>query len=331
MVMGGGNELNKDIVVSVVLIVYNHEKYLRQAIDSILMQEADFKYEIVVGDDVSTDNSRAIILEYKEKYPELFVLNFQKINVGGTKNIYDACMQASGQYLAFLEGDDYWIDNKKLQKTVDFLEGNSEYIGVSHLIEARDLEGNYLSKYPDSSEIVGKDATPELFLKGVYFSAVASVFKNIMLDKTKDYSIIYKAHKTVGDLTFCMLLLDMGKIKVLNQTMSVYRYRNVKGESNYNSIKNAIEKYNDHISILNYLDNYFNRKYNFTNEYLRRTFDIALYCIKGYKIKELFTIFSKLPLKIKISFCAYFPVFGFKWLVKKSSSKKDKSILTENN
>lgn len=329
--MGGRNYLNNDIVVSVVLIVYNHEKYLRQAIDSILMQEVNFNYEIIVGDDFSTDGSRDIILEYKEQYPNLFVLNFQEKNVGGTKNIYDACMHARGKYLAPLEGDDYWIDNKKLQKTVNFLEVNSEYIGVSHIIEARDLEGNYLSKYPSSSEIVGKDATLNLFLKGVYFSIVATVYKNIFLDKTQDYSIIYKAHKSVGDLTCCMLLLDKGKIKVLNQTMSVYRYRNIKGESNYNSIKNAIEKYNDHISILNYLDNYFDHKYNFTNEYLRRTFDIFLYCIKGYEIKNLFIIFSKLPLKIKIHFCVYIPILGFEWLVKKFAAKKKKTVLTENN
>lgn len=322
--------MNNDIVVSVLLIVYNHEKYLRQAIDSILMQEVDFQYEIIVGDDVSTDTSRNIILEYKKKHPNLFVLNFQKYNVGGTKNIYDTCMKARGKYLAFLEGDDYWIDNKKLQKTVDFLEVNKKYIGVSHIIEARDLEGNYLSKYPNSNELIGKDATAELFLKGVYFSAVATVFKNIFLDKTEDYSIIYKAHKSVGDLTFCLLLLDKGKIKVLNETMSVYRYRNVKGESNYNSIKNAVEKYNDHIYILDYLDNHFNRKYNFTNEYIRRTFDLFSYCIKSYEIKNLFMILSKLPLKIKIYFWTSLPLYSFKWLIKKFAAKMKQTVLTEN-
>lgn len=322
--------MNNSIVVSVLLIVYNHEKYLRQAIDSILMQEVDFQYEIIVGDDVSTDASRDIILEYKTKHPNLFVLNFQQTNVGGTKNIYDTCMRANGKYLSLLEGDDYWIDNRKLQKTVDFLEANKDYSGVSHIIEARDLEGNYLSKYPNASEIIGKDATPDLFLKGIYFSAVATVFRNIFLDQTQDYSVIYKAHKSVGDLTFCMLLMDKGKIKVLNETMSVYRYRNVKGESNYNSIKNALEKYNDHIYILDYLDNYFAGKYSFANEYLRRTFDIFLYCIKNNELKDLMIIFNKLPLKIKIYFCASLPVFSCKWLFKKFATKKKQIIITEN-
>lgn len=321
--------MNNGIVVSVVLLVYNHEKYLRQAIESILIQEVSFNYEIIVGDDLSTDGSRDIILEYKEKYPDLFILSFQEKNVGGTKNIYDACKQARGKYLATLEGDDYWIDTRKLQKTVGFLEANGDYIGVSHIIEVRDLEGNYLSKHPSSTEIVGKDATVNLFLKGIYFSAVATVYKNLFLDKTQDYSIIYQAHKYVGDLTFCMLFLDKGKIMILNEVMSVYRSRNVIGESNYNSITNEIEKYNDHISILKCLDNYFNGKYNFTSEYLRRTYRILTYCLKNYKIGEFSTLISILPLKIKLQFYAYFPVFIFKWLVKKFTSKKGK-VLTEN-
>ncbi|MGE7947225.1 glycosyltransferase family 2 protein [Lysinibacillus sp. NPDC093688] len=308
---------DSEIIVSVTLLVYNHEKYLRQAIDSILMQEVDFDFEILVGDDHSTDNSRDIILEYKNNYPDIFVIKFQEQNVGGTKNEYDLLMAAKGKYIASLEGDDYWIDNKKLQKTVDFLEQNSDYLGVSHIIEARDLEGNYISRYPNSPEIIGKDATVNLFLEGHYFSAVATVFRNIFLDLNQDYTIYYKAHKFVGDLTFCMLLLNKGKIKILDQVMSVYRYRNVDGESNYNSIRNVIEQYNDHVDILNALNNYFENKYDFTREYLVRTSVVFPYCIKFNKLKEFYTTFNKLPLNVRIQFCGYFPIYSFKWLLKK--------------
>ena len=318
---------DKDIIISVTLIVYNHEKYLRQAIDSILMQEVDFNYEILVGDDHSTDNSRDIILEYKNKYPDKFVLKFQEQNVGGTKNEYDLFMAAKGKYIAMLEGDDYWIDKKKLQKTVDFLEQNDDYLGVSHIIEARDLEGNYISRHPNSPKILGKDATVNLFLEGYYFSAVATVFRNFFLDLTQHYTIYYKAHKFVGDLTFCMLLLDKGKIKIFDQVMSVYRSRNVKGESNYNSIRNIIEQYNDHVDILNALNNYFENKYDFTREYLVRTSVFFSYCIKHNKIKEFYTTFKKLPFNVKIRFYGYFPIYSFKWLFKKFEIFKVKTSL----
>jgi glycosyltransferase involved in cell wall biosynthesis len=307
----------KEITVSVALIVYNHEKYLRQALDSILMQEVNFKYEIIVGDDKSTDNSRDIILEYKEKYPDKLVLKFQEHNVGGTKNIYDVYMEAKGKYIATLEGDDYWIDNKKLQKTVDFLETNNNYLGVSHIIEARDFEGNYMSRHPMSSKIIGKDATVSMFLKGYYYSAVATVFRNIFNDQTQDFTIFYKAHKFVGDLTLCMLLLDKGKIKVLNEVMSVYRSRRVDGESNYNSIRNAIEQYNDHIEVLNALNNHFNNKYDFTREYLMRSSTIFVYCIKHNKFKDFYNKFKRVPIKSKILFYGYFPLISLKVLFRK--------------
>jgi len=107
-----------EIMVSVILIVYNHEKYLVQAIESILVQEVDFEYEIIVAEDMSTDSSRLIIDEYVKDYPKLFKPLYRQENVGATKNFYEACTAARGKYIAHLEGDDYWCDNRKLQKQV---------------------------------------------------------------------------------------------------------------------------------------------------------------------------------------------------------------------
>lgn len=310
----------QEIILSVALVVYNHEKYIRQAIESILMQEVNFKFQIIVGEDKSTDNSKDILLEYKEKYPDKFILIFHEQNVGGTKNIYDIFMKATGKYIACLEGDDYWIDNKKLQKQVDFLEINSEYLGVSHIIEARDLQGNYMSSHPSSLKIVGKDATIDLFLKGYYFSAVATVFRNIFLNKNDDYSIYYKAHKFVGDLTLCMLLLDKGRIKVLDETMSVYRFRRAVGENNYNSIRNALEQYSDHIQLLNAVNEHFNYKYDFSRAWIERSNTIFLYCIKHGGLKRFFNIFNTIPLKAKISFYIFLPLIFVKIVFLKCAS-----------
>lgn len=308
------------IKVSIALVVYNHEKYLRQAIESILMQEVDFVYEIVVGDDSSTDNSRDILLEYKEKYPNKFVLIFHEKNVGGTKNSYDIYVKARGKYMACLEGDDYWIDNRKLQKQVNFLEDNRDYLGVSHIIEARDLQGKYISRHPSSPKIVGKDATIDLFLEGYYFSSAATVYRNIFLEEHSDYSIYYKAHRHVGDLTFCMILLDKGKIKVIDEVMSVYRCRNVEGESNYNSITNVFEKYNDHIQLLNTINKHFEYKYDFTREYLERSTSVLLFSIKHGEFIKFYGTFKRIPSKIKVMVCVLLPYTTIKKVFLKCAS-----------
>lgn len=309
-----------EIKVSVGLIVYNHEKYLREAIESILMQEVNFKYEIIVGEDNSTDKSREILLEYKENYPDKFILIFQEQNVGGTKNIYDVFVKARGKYIACLEGDDYWIDNKKLQKQFDFLENNNEYLGVSHVIEARDLDGNYIFRSPSSHKLVGKDATIDLFLEGYYFSGVATVFRNIFLDKSNDYSIYYKAHKFVGDLTLCMLLLDKGKIKVLDEVMSVYRCRRAESESNYNSITSAFEQYSDHIHLLNAINEYFKYKYDFSKEYVERSTNIFFYFLRHGGFGNFHSTFETIPQKARVLFYILLPWNFIKALTNKSIS-----------
>ncbi|MEI8198961.1 MAG: glycosyltransferase family 2 protein [Eubacteriales bacterium] len=299
---------DNEITVSVALVVYNHEKYVIQAIESILMQDVDFSYEIIVGDDKSTDRSREILLGYKEKYPERITLLFQDENVGGTKNIYDLFMKSKGKYIAVLEGDDYWLDRKKLQKQVDFLENNNEYLGVSHLIEARDISGKYISTQPSSPKIVGKDATVELFLKGIYFSAVATVFRNFFKDTKADYSIYYKAHKYVGDLTLCMILLDKGRIKVLNEAMSAYRSRSTKGESNYNSIRNSFQQYNDHIQLINAINKHFDFKYNFSREYIERSAAIFFSSIRHGEFHHFHNTFKLIPLKTRVLFYFLLPI-----------------------
>lgn len=110
---------NEEILLSVMMITYNHEKYIAQALDSALMQKVDFKYEIVVGEDCSTDRTRVILLEYKEKYPDIFTLILHEKNVGAAKNVQAVDQACRGEYVAVLEGDDYWTDPHKLQIQVD--------------------------------------------------------------------------------------------------------------------------------------------------------------------------------------------------------------------
>lgn len=134
----------KEIAVSVICVTYNHEKYIRQALDSILMQKTDFAYEVLIGEDCSTDGTRAILKEYEAKHPDLFRMYYRDSNVGATKNEYELFMDAKGRYVAALELDDIWTDERKLQKQFDFLEAHEEYIGVSHDFDIIDKDGNII-------------------------------------------------------------------------------------------------------------------------------------------------------------------------------------------
>jgi len=109
--------------VSVLIVTYNHENYIRQCLEGIVMQKTTFPIEVIVGEDCSTDNTRSIVQEFEQRYPQVIKPVYHEKNVGGRRNAYEYCYPLlKGRYIAFCEGDDYWTDPYKLQKQVDFLE-----------------------------------------------------------------------------------------------------------------------------------------------------------------------------------------------------------------
>lgn len=130
-------------LVSICTLVYNHEPYLRECFEGLVMQKTDFTFEVLVHDDASTDNSAEIIREYTEKYPDIFKPIYQKENQYSKGIEINATYQfprAKGKYIAICEGDDYWTDPLKLQKQVDILEQNPEIGLVYTQAEAFDNE-----------------------------------------------------------------------------------------------------------------------------------------------------------------------------------------------
>ncbi|MCF6185625.1 MAG: glycosyltransferase, partial [Bacteroidales bacterium] len=119
------------MTVSILMLTYNHEKFIAQAIESVLMQKVSFNYELIIGDDCSQDNTQKIIREYQKKHPDIIKPVLRTKNIGANNNFVDIFKKATGKYIALLEGDDYWTDPNKLQKQVDFLEANPEYGIVS--------------------------------------------------------------------------------------------------------------------------------------------------------------------------------------------------------
>lgn len=126
---------NDDTMVTVVCITYHHEKFIAEALDSFLMQKTNFKFKIFVGEDCGSDGTANIVREYAQKYPEEVIPFIREKNMGAQRNLIDLCQRATSPYIAFCEGDDYWIDKEKLQKQVDYMEKHPELRVCYHKVE----------------------------------------------------------------------------------------------------------------------------------------------------------------------------------------------------
>ena len=118
--------------LSVCVFTYNHEKFIAQAIESVLMQKATFKFELLIGEDCSTDKTREVVECYKKRFPEKIKVIYNERNLGMMENNINVISQSRGEYIALLDGDDYWINADKLQTQVDFLEQNTDYSFCFH-------------------------------------------------------------------------------------------------------------------------------------------------------------------------------------------------------
>lgn len=243
-----------DYKLSVIFITYNHEKYVEKALRSVLEQETDFPFEIVIGEDCSTDSTRQIIEKIAKDYVEheptsasdrqIRFVKRDKNTGRPTLNVYETTMLCRGDYLAYLEGDDYWCDTKKLQKQVDFLENHSEYIATTHSNRMIDENGDFITDentlligamYEWSGPFTYNDFCYSGKWAGHYASVVSrNIYKNNV--NNFDYTIIYKAHDFVDDAVILLFLLMQGDIYRMDDVMSAWRYVRKSGGSSWNSI-----------------------------------------------------------------------------------------------
>ncbi|AZB24428.1 GNAT family N-acetyltransferase [Chryseobacterium bernardetii] len=206
--------------LSVFIMVYNHAEYLKECIDNILNQKTDFNYDIVVGEDCSKDNSREILLNYQKLYPGKFKLLLHNQNIGAMKNQYETFKNCTGTYIAICEGDDYWTDPLKLQKQVDFLEENKDFILCFHKVKilkpTGELVDDFITKVPENFEL-----RETLAIKLNYIHTPSVLFRNVIQNEID--SIEFK-NSPIGDYFLYMILTKYGKIGYLEDSMAVYRY-----------------------------------------------------------------------------------------------------------
>ncbi|SEL73673.1 Glycosyl transferase family 2 [Butyrivibrio sp. ob235] len=244
----------QNIKVSIVVATYNHEKYLRHALESIISQVVNFKYEVLIGEDCSTDHTAEIVREYSDKYPDIIIPYIREINLGMTDNSLDLIMRTKGEYIALLEGDDYWTDNDKLQKQVDFLDSHHEYeacFGLCEIVDQNEVRLPDREKYSGFMKH-GGDYTVQEFEEYLLPGQTAtsmyrqSSFTGIITMLTQsgyDMSRFMDRHLVLA-------MLARGKLYNSGEYISAYRYVLVEGSGSWSSQN---DNYSSQ-SLLNYLD-----------------------------------------------------------------------------
>lgn len=206
-------------LLSVCLITYNHVLFIREAVEGVLMQEVDFPFEFIIADDYSTDGTRDILLEYKQKYPDLIKLILQERNVGANRNWADLIRAPKGKYVASFEGDDYWIEKNKLQRQVDFLEKHPEFSLCFH--QVYELRNGAFSVSKLIESVIEQEFTIEDLAKENIIYLSSNMLRRSALPK--DFPPHEFLELTAGDYPMYMLLAKNGKLKFFPEIMSVYR------------------------------------------------------------------------------------------------------------
>ena len=212
--------MNEEVMVTVIMITYNHEKYIEQAIKGVLMQQCQFNFELIVANDNSTDLSDEIIQRTITNHIKSGVVNYIKreTNVGMALNFIDSFKKSKGKYIALCEGDDYWTEPSKLQMQVDFLEANEEFSMVCH--DAEIIDEVLGTTYLDFASKNPKQICNTLDLFGSNFCTTASM----LFRKRAISSFAYPDFKVLSGDLFMKLLISLdGMLYRMYEVMSIHR------------------------------------------------------------------------------------------------------------
>lgn len=237
-------------IVSICTITYNHEKFISEAIDSFLMQETDFPFEIVIGEDCSTDGTRKIIENYVQKYPNIIKMITSESNVGMQENGKRTMKACRGDYIALCEGDDYWTDPKKIQIQKDFLEENKAYVICYTRVEAFD-ENGVIKSYIGGAT---KDLSHEELQQATPINTLTVMFRNLIVDFPPEM-----CSSKYGDLFMWSILGYHGKGKYIEQIKpSMYRIHS----GGVHSSLSSIDMYDNTLVTYSLLMSYHKRRKN---------------------------------------------------------------------
>ena len=261
--------MDSEVKVQVVCVTYNQKDYIKDALDSFIMQKTNFKFQVLVGDDCSTDGTSEVVAEYARKYPDIIVHIRREQNLGCLKNFIDLCEQANAKYVAFCDVDDFWTNENKLQIQFDFMEKNEDVNVCAHRILLKGADSTwalyeYYSKQREPFLLPQKKRVPlnkkitisEIVNEGIQMSAFFIRWKKV------DYSSICE-NGLIGDLPILFFHLANKHLYIFSDVMSVWRQN---GQGVYTTSKDIDSHYiktrKEYIKIFYFFAEYFKKNYN---------------------------------------------------------------------
>lgn len=227
--------------VSVVLLTYNHGKWITQAVESVLMQKTTFDYEVTIVEDCSTDGTRETVIDFQQRFPERIRLSLSNENGEFRTNLATAFLVSSGQYIAQLDGDDYWTSPNKLQKQADFLDAHPECTLCFHNVTVFDEDGIVEPWYLNPSNQAEITGLEDLLVDN-YIASCSPMLRKGVIDEFPDW--YYAA--SWADWPLYILHAKRGKIGYLNEVMGARRLHNEgmwANLSNTQKVEQTIEFY----------------------------------------------------------------------------------------
>lgn len=300
-----------EVLVSINCITYNHEKYIAEAIEGFLMQKTDFDFEILIGEDCSTDKTRKIVQEYVKKYPDKIKLVCSESNVGFKENAKRLHENSRGKYIAICEGDDYWTKPYKLQKQIDYLEKNPDCtlcFHASDIVRARDRSVvTILRPYKNNTVCSAEDIIKG---GGGFCPTQSIIYRKSCFDRPPEFYY----NSPMGDYPMQMIVASQGYAYYIDEVMAAYRKGTNGSWSNQtNSVRCQIDLNFKTIELLNEFYKYSNYKYEkaITEMKLICEFDSLVLQRKRRQLRCLryMQYYSKLSTKEKIKVCfkSFFP------------------------
>lgn len=268
-------------LVSVCLITYNHEKYIVGAIESVLMQKTNFKFQLVIADDCSTDGNVRILMDYKHRYPDIINLILQETNVGPARNWIDLLSYPKSKYIAYFEADDYWTDPYKLQKQIDFLESNDDY-GLIYTKSEVEVNGEITSRK------IGFNGSFYSLFEFNFIPTLTVVFRRVYFESfLAEFKTEINEWK-IGDYPLWLWIHINSKLKFLNESTAVHRVIRGSESNKGNRLSINLESFR--------IANYFIKKSSFKESfksYIYRRVFVFLVCLRN-EPKAVFKILKNI-------------------------------------